>query len=953
MPNTDFNTPVFVDYQLNKELALAKKVAACERVEYKVTQETSCCVIELNTVSFEYFKLDISELILESSCYTQKSDNPVKDLDRNIAQDIRRIVSSETGKHLFTINLYRTSSRVMVNGSEYKKFVNDDLPKLLKKLDARKDQLYEENKMMKGMLSEAMSSKKASTDKGKSDSKDEKGSKRIRKTKTYDDFETTPTNKRSTRLSVKSEQASMDQASSSTSKVLSYANKTDQAPEDKEQANNWEEEPKFWKVYGKGAWSKSVADVCNRSRGCIVECGGYNTKEMIRCDGCGGWIHFKCLDVKVINKDDDYVCLNCLGERNSKVEDMKDKLDEKTIAKKEKSTILDIPDSGDEHRCNIEAHQNVDNKESEVEPEMVPVKGHDETLTCPEQNLQDHHKGTGEIKEHQLTTDMKTIKPVSSESLLETNESLNTQEEEDRGKNESRPLDIDFEKNNNEKGKKGNKVREEMDQCSSQTQGSKYQNAQKKDKLPEDKDTIKKIDLTENMDTRKDTTQQQQLINQQAALIDQLIIQTGSLTNRNKDLESQLMESKQQTKLIEEHLQQAQNLQTKCSCLEGNLPNNRKGKPDIEKNKDDSQNSSKNIVMETEELERVKKLLEEKEKENLTIKGELKKKDSTIKSLSSEIKEFEKQVKKLKENLKESTEANDALMQHNKELERENMEKRSKEIPVEDYAARESISVIEKDESDPNDNKEKDSPTKESLKVDVFLTPRDTGANSSVGQKGQSLIHEEKDSKVRAPSYGAQADHTYATTKGKAESTIDNETPSRERQSIPTVVTNRTDNNKEKNKQDRREEEERPGKEGKQSGPGGWEIVKMMAIKNTATENDQKIPSIVNGKINKTRDSKVEEKSNPAERKRRCFGCGSELHAIKDCPRENNLLIKFRYAEDCSIQEIYREFAKYGEIKRVTIKKPNEGEISNEAFLCFETAGEAAKVLQAQENKSR
>ena len=55
--------------------------------------------------------------------------------------------------------------------------------------------------------------------------------------------------------------------------------------------------------------------------------------------------------------------------------------------------------------------------------------------------------------------------------------------------------------------------------------------------------------------------------------------------------------------------------------------------------------------METEELERVKKLFEEKEKENLTIKGELKKKDSTIKSLSPEIKDFENQVKKLKGNL--------------------------------------------------------------------------------------------------------------------------------------------------------------------------------------------------------------------------------------------------------------------------------------------------------------
>ena len=93
--------------------------------------------------------------------------------------------------------------------------------------------------------------------------------------------------------------------------------------------------------------------------------------------------------------------------------------------------------------------------------------------------------------------------------------------------------------------------------------------------------------------------------------------------------------------------------------------------------------------------------------------------------------------------------------------------------------------------------------------------------------------------------------------------------------------------------------------------------------------------------------------NNPKERKQRCFGCSSEIHGSKDCPRGNNLLIKFRYAGDWSIQEIYIEFAKYGEIKCVTIKKCGDREIFKEAFLSFETAGEAAKVLQAQENKSR
>ena len=67
----------------------------------------------------------------------ENKDIPVKDRDK-----------------LFTIYLYKTSSTSMINGPEYKYFVDNDLPKLFLNLDSVEDLLNEANANMKvGIIS--------------------------------------------------------------------------------------------------------------------------------------------------------------------------------------------------------------------------------------------------------------------------------------------------------------------------------------------------------------------------------------------------------------------------------------------------------------------------------------------------------------------------------------------------------------------------------------------------------------------------------------------------------------------------------------------------------------------------------------------------------------------------------------------------------------------------------
>ena len=73
------------------------------------------------------------------------SETPVLDLDQNIAQDVLRVQWCSDSTVLCTINLYRTNYKVMINGSDYKIFVERDLPGILYRLQEKSSGIRKQN----------------------------------------------------------------------------------------------------------------------------------------------------------------------------------------------------------------------------------------------------------------------------------------------------------------------------------------------------------------------------------------------------------------------------------------------------------------------------------------------------------------------------------------------------------------------------------------------------------------------------------------------------------------------------------------------------------------------------------------------------------------------------------------------------------------------------------------
>ena len=87
------------------------------------------------------------------------SETPVLDLDQNIAQDVLRVKWCSDSTVLCTINLYRTKCKVMINGSDYKIFVERDLPGILYRLQEKSSGIRKQNDFYRLGLSNILQEK--------------------------------------------------------------------------------------------------------------------------------------------------------------------------------------------------------------------------------------------------------------------------------------------------------------------------------------------------------------------------------------------------------------------------------------------------------------------------------------------------------------------------------------------------------------------------------------------------------------------------------------------------------------------------------------------------------------------------------------------------------------------------------------------------------------------------
>ena len=77
-------------------------------------------------------------------------DDVTVDLAGNVPQNtIKVALRTQTEGYSFPINLYRTASKIMINGRQCRDFVTKVMPLLLKKLDERKNVIDEANTQFK------------------------------------------------------------------------------------------------------------------------------------------------------------------------------------------------------------------------------------------------------------------------------------------------------------------------------------------------------------------------------------------------------------------------------------------------------------------------------------------------------------------------------------------------------------------------------------------------------------------------------------------------------------------------------------------------------------------------------------------------------------------------------------------------------------------------------------
>ena len=147
---------ISVNYVLNKEKALSKKMQHATKANYSITRKTFSASVEFNAASFELFRKILGNYYESSSQY-QISATEVKDRASNVTADVVRIHdhTKRNNPLAYTINIYRTKSSIMVNGPHHIRFLDHDLPELTYMIDQMDGNIKEINNELIINLSES------------------------------------------------------------------------------------------------------------------------------------------------------------------------------------------------------------------------------------------------------------------------------------------------------------------------------------------------------------------------------------------------------------------------------------------------------------------------------------------------------------------------------------------------------------------------------------------------------------------------------------------------------------------------------------------------------------------------------------------------------------------------------------------------------------------------------
>jgi lysophospholipase L1-like esterase len=122
-------------YSLNEDKLMKKKLQSCDRTPLIMEMKGDNAVVKSSTLTFEMIKSVLYEYYERKTdicCeITQKEDENNK-VEHDKLAIFNRGKTGKKGKHLYTINLYRTTSTVMINGSHLSKFLTSEYPRLEK-----------------------------------------------------------------------------------------------------------------------------------------------------------------------------------------------------------------------------------------------------------------------------------------------------------------------------------------------------------------------------------------------------------------------------------------------------------------------------------------------------------------------------------------------------------------------------------------------------------------------------------------------------------------------------------------------------------------------------------------------------------------------------------------------------------------------------------------------------
>ena len=143
-------------YYIDQKASRKKKLKTCNRetVQIEVKPKNNL-VIQLNTAAFQFIVQKMLSFLIQNE-QLEIEMKQTMDTMQNITQDTFKTYSKQSNrrsKHDYTINCYRTTLNILINGPGVPKLINNELKLIAKILEDNKIQINTQNIQLKSILS--------------------------------------------------------------------------------------------------------------------------------------------------------------------------------------------------------------------------------------------------------------------------------------------------------------------------------------------------------------------------------------------------------------------------------------------------------------------------------------------------------------------------------------------------------------------------------------------------------------------------------------------------------------------------------------------------------------------------------------------------------------------------------------------------------------------------------